>query len=473
MPDKLAVVILHYHLRPGGVTRVIERAVASLDKEVDVLCISGEMPDAADRLHPISKQFKPLAYDDHAQHGDVDQLVDECRALVRDYFGREPDLWHIHNHSLGKNSFTPKLVWNLAREGQRLLLQPHDFAEDGRAGNYALLKEQLQESLHEILYPTADHIWYAPINFRDKAFLKDIGASHVYELPNSVTAHPTDQNYTTKQTVVYPARAIRRKNLGEFLLWSLLAPEGWLFQSTLAPQNPKWKGYYDGWVAFAEEHGLPVEFDAGRKHDFTELVQSAAALMTTSIQEGFGLAFLEPWLEGKTLIGRKLPEITADFEAEGLNLSGLYDSLPVPLAWAGEDAFDTALESAMQMSYADYSKSCTNELIEQAKQSLVQHGRVDFGVLNEPLQQKVIHHLVLHPEDRSVLPAFSINDSSAMIEANRTVAKDRFSPEAYGARLLGLYRELAAAQPSLVRAADAAGLLDHFLKPERINLLRT
>ena len=31
MRDRIAVAIVHYHLRPGGVTRVIERAVESLD----------------------------------------------------------------------------------------------------------------------------------------------------------------------------------------------------------------------------------------------------------------------------------------------------------------------------------------------------------------------------------------------------------------------------------------------------------
>ena len=40
---------------------------------------------------------------------------------------------------------------------------------------------------------------------------------------------------------------------------------------------------------------------------------SAHRLVTTSVAEGFGLAFLEPWLFGKGLLGRNLPEITVDF----------------------------------------------------------------------------------------------------------------------------------------------------------------
>jgi cob(I)alamin adenosyltransferase len=42
MAQKPAVAIIHYHLRPGGVTRVIERALESLNNQVDVLVLTGE-----------------------------------------------------------------------------------------------------------------------------------------------------------------------------------------------------------------------------------------------------------------------------------------------------------------------------------------------------------------------------------------------------------------------------------------------
>ena len=143
-----------------------------------------------------------------------------------------------------------------------MLLQPHDFAEDGRPQNYHLLRRQLGDSMDHLLYPRADHVWYAPINYRDKSFLSSIGLPQVHVLPNTVTPHEQAASSTLEnsRTVVYPARAIRRKNMGEFLLWSLLAPEEFRFQSTLAPQNPKWQAYYNQWVEFAKELALPVEF---------------------------------------------------------------------------------------------------------------------------------------------------------------------------------------------------------------------
>ncbi|HEY5653606.1 MAG TPA: hypothetical protein VIR63_04475, partial [Pontiella sp.] len=101
--SKLSVVVIHYHLRPGGVTRVIERAVESLNDKVDLLVLSGEATDSSKIHSSIIRTFQPLAYSNHAVQ-DADKVVAELRAFVRDQLGRDPDIWHIHNHALGKNS---------------------------------------------------------------------------------------------------------------------------------------------------------------------------------------------------------------------------------------------------------------------------------------------------------------------------------------------------------------------------------
>ncbi len=475
MARKLAVVIIHYHLRPGGVTRVIERAVESLNDRVDLLILTGEAPAPSAALTPLMEPFEPLGYSD-SECSEFETIAKDLQFTARSLLGRDPDVWHIHNHSLGKNSFTPRLVWHLANAGCRLLLQPHDFAEDGRPENYRLLRKHIGGQLDKMLYPLADHVWYAPINFRDKSFLSGIGLPQVHTLPNAVTEHDQQKNkpaHPDRKTIVYPARAIRRKNIGEFLLWSLLASKEYLFQSTLSPDNPKWQGIYNEWVTFAKELDLPIEFDAGRKHDFGELVQNAEALITTSIAEGFGLAFLEPWLEGKTLVGRKLPEITADFESQGLDLSTLYDTLPVPLEWAGEKQFMESLEQAMKLTYDSYARTWDAEYLEQAKAALVVDGHVDFGILDEPLQRNVIAHLAKHPDDRASLPPLPLEPDPECIAMNRKNIQDHYGVQAYGDRLLSLYGRLAATEAGPVSSADAPALLDCFLQPHRFNLLRS
>ena len=168
---------------------MIERAVEALAERADFLVLAGELPAPDDLLAPIAEMFDPLGYSSQLPV-DVTATADALRRTARERLGRDPDIWHIHNHSLGKNGFTPLLAQQLAQTGCRLLLQPHDFAEDGRPDNYRLLKELLGSDTDRVLYPSADHVWYAPINYRDQAFLKELGLQHVHELPNAVTAHP-------------------------------------------------------------------------------------------------------------------------------------------------------------------------------------------------------------------------------------------------------------------------------------------
>ena len=60
------------------------------------------------------------------------------------------------------------------------------------------------------------------------------------------------------------------------------------------------------------------------------MVASAQAIVSTSVAEGFGLGFLEPWVF-ESLCGRNLPEITGDFSQHGVRLDNLYDRLELNL----------------------------------------------------------------------------------------------------------------------------------------------
>ncbi|MCF7849978.1 MAG: hypothetical protein K9M45_14085 [Kiritimatiellales bacterium] len=473
---KLAIAVVHYHLRPGGVTRVIERAVKALGDSVELVIIPGESARPNAPLVAFSEPFQALKYSNR-KFPDIGKLTDELRFTARCLLGRDPDIWHIHNHSLGKNSAVPQIVWQLANEGCRLLLQPHDFAEDGRPENYRLLRRNIgADKLNATLYPVADHVYYAPINSRDKTFLLNAGITNVHSLPNAAPPFPKSsaQPPPDHRVFVYPARAIRRKNIGEFLLWSLLADEGDRFVSTLAPKNPHVRPLYDEWVRFAAELNLPVEFDAGNRVPFEELVHGSTALISTSIAEGFGLAFLEPWMAEKMLWGRNIPEITSDFAAEGLELSALYDRLPMPIDWVGEEDFFQALETAMQTSYAAYSKPWNPDYFEQAKAALVVDGKVDFGILSEPLQRRVIRHIAENPADRNEVRSFSFDATDEdLIGDNRHIVEERYGLHAYGERLAGIYQQLANTAPGQVASVPSTEILDQFLKPERFNLLRT
>ena len=68
-------------------------------------------------------------------------LVDNLTNAAKQALGGQPDVWHIHNHSLGKHPSLCATVNRLAAEGIGILLHIHDFAEDGRPTNHQLLQK--------------------------------------------------------------------------------------------------------------------------------------------------------------------------------------------------------------------------------------------------------------------------------------------------------------------------------------------
>ena len=458
---------------------MVERAVEALGNNARCLFFTGEEARGETPLQKKIRVVPNLGYSTEKKFQGLELL-----RRARGAFGGEPDVWHIHNHCLGKNPALTQEVTTLAMAGQKILLQIHDFAEDGRPDNYANLRLPSEASAKEgqlksRLYPIAPHIHYAALNNRDFGFLKAAGIPEecLHLLPNSVSQLPQAEDRGQKAEdstplFVYPCRAIRRKNIGELLLWSAAMPEA-KFAVTLAPKNPEVKPVYDAWVAFAEELGLNVEFDAGASTPFHEMIAKADALITTSIAEGFGLAFLEPWLAGKPLVGRNLPEITSDFEGHGLDLSTLYNRLGVPLTsnvWnIGAEFFQT-LEKKMRASFEAYGREWCSEVFEEAQAKLVQDGSVDFGILDEELQRTIIRAV---KEDPSIFGDSLGDASSVAVENNRAVVQTAYCPKAYGEHLFSIYQKLNDAKPGTVGYADGNVLLDAFLAPERFNLLRT
>lgn len=495
----MRVAILHYHFKPGGVTRVVEHAVAALrgaPPDARLAAISGE-PCSGGAL-PLTGVVEGLRYANQAERGNPAALERSVRAEAARLLGGPPDLWHIHNHSLGKTPLMAPLVRRLADAGDRLLLQIHDFAEDGRPSNYATVRSAAELSgvgLEHLLYPVGSAVHYAVLNRRDYDFLAAAGfhGEHLHWLPNAVHVTEGSGSIDTPEVApawtggrprlyLYPTRAIRRKNLGEMLFWAALADEETAFASTLEPANPLEQPAYREWVAFAGEHRLPAYFGVGQREgvSFAELVRASEAILTTSVAEGFGLAFLEPWLLGKGLAGRDLPAITRDFKQDGVELEPfLYPRLEIPLEWIGGEApLRRAIAGALERSYAAYGETLPESAHESAWTAFVRDGQTDFGRLDASLQRRAIERVIDQGPDaagRAISPGRPGDRADpTLIERNRAVIAQRYSLSAYGQRLHSLYRKIldASAVPSL-ESIPASGVLRAFLRPENLFLLRT
>ena len=417
-------------------------------------------------------------------------LADRLEAALADHgANRDATVVHVHNHALGKNVSAPGALALLAGRGWKLLLQIHDFAEEFRPANYLHLAGALRPDA--ALYPQAPQIHYAVLNGRDRGVLRAVGVpeDRLHFLPNPVADFPPLPDREGARSalrstlgvrggegyLVYPVRGIRRKNLGETILLAM-GRSGQRAGVTLVPRNPAELAYHDRWAALAKELDLPVLFGVGEEGglSFHQNLAAADAILTTSVAEGFGMAFLEAWLAGRPLIGRDLPHVTADFKAEGLELPGLYRALTVPLDWA--DGFAGRFRAGCETLLESYRRPWEDAAFAEALEAKTAGGRVDFADLDEDLQTAVIRRIADDPAARGDVRSVEADPgrpTGATIRRNAAVVRDRYSLAGSGARLRATYDAVLASPVGPVappRRPDAP--LDAFLDLRSFRLIR-
>lgn len=452
----MRVAILHFHLRAGGVTRVIEMAWQSLrESGLDVLIISGEALPADCRINPGDIAVVPeLAYGVAASQ--ADQLVLAVDLAMRRRWGGLADVLHLHNHSLGKNFALPVAVARWSSEGRNLLLQIHDFAENGRPANYRRLLAELGGPAGMRLYPVSPQIGYAVLNSADRERLQNSGLADGCDLlPNPVSLPPGTYpvraaELDAERLIVYPTRAIRRKNIGEALLWAAQVGPGEKVVLTAAPGPGEDWDRMLAWRSLADELNLPIVFDAqnllGRPT--VDFLRGADLCLTTSVAEGFGMAFLEPWLADCALCGRDLPGITQDFRNAGMHLQSLYPRLNVPEALVGN--VREMVESVVKRVAESYGVEGDATA---AYRSVSNEGTVDFGRLDESGQEKVIRALAAQRFD------LGRTLSGQFLPENREIIERDYSLAAYGQRLKVIYGRLVEANPVTPEFLESARVL--------------
>ncbi|MEX2578967.1 MAG: glycosyltransferase family 4 protein [Verrucomicrobiales bacterium] len=481
----LKIALVHYHLRRGGVTRVIEATREALrGKGYKIVVLSGEppLPDAGQKG---VKVVQALDYRKTGSLAIAGNLTEALKEAALEALGSMPDVWHFHNPNLAKNVMIPTVVQELAEQGEKIVLQLHDFAEDGRPGNYTSQRSffDSQASFEKTLYPTAKQIHYATINQRDHDFLKAAGIRrrNLHVIPNAipdlaVKTSPEERPFSKdKLFALYPTRGIRRKNIGELLLLALIYGERVHFATTLKPENPEWQAVHARWEAAVEELDLPVTLGIaeGDEYDFLDLLGWADFVVTTSVAEGFGLAFLEPWIVGKCVLGRDLPEITDDFVEHGLELDTLYRRIDFPVSWLDENELHGEMESMLRRSYLAYNCRLPRGAVKSTWKAWVKKGRIDFGVLNESLQLRVLRKLKRDPSllDEVTIPPLSLSTAKEIRE-RRDIIRSAYSLKKYSDRLEELYWKVDASRVGKVGYLATGKVLDQFLSPTRLNLLR-
>ncbi|HVO37709.1 MAG TPA: hypothetical protein VMV03_01660 [Spirochaetia bacterium] len=470
----MKVALVHYHLRPGGVATVIRDQATALRGRADCLVLSGEAPAETLASGPEFRvRVVPgLAYSSAGRPGaEARETARAIRQAMADEWGASADVVHVHNPLLNKNARLPEILRHLQDQGMELFLQVHDFAEDGRPSSYYGTGD----------YPRDCHI--GVINSRGREALLAAGCSSrgVHLMWNLVKPlGPLPRRSAPRRRgqpldVVYPVRAIRRKNIGEALLVSMLL-DGSL-TLTLPPRDEGDAARYSRWKEFAGERGLAAVFEAGLSRPLEQVMGSADGVLTTSVNEGFGFAFLEPWTAGIPVGGRRVDHVCGDFETDGVRNPLLYAVLPVPVDCFDVSSFSERWRASIGAAFRAFGKALPEDAVADTWRIMTGDGMIDFACLDEQAQAEVIARLqsdrrrarlVARRELGALRKGFEHPDRP-LADANASHIKERYGPQRYGALLSRTY-DAVLAEP-VAHRIDRQALLEFFLRPENFKII--
>jgi glycosyltransferase involved in cell wall biosynthesis len=278
-----------------------------------------------------------------------------------------------------------------------------------------------------------------------------------------------------------PVKVMRRKNNAESLLMlALFKHLGTRCQLliSLGANSPPDNVYSRRLKEYAASRGIPLTIGLGSKiisaterravrngvvtrYNMSDLYGLCSAVMITSVVEGFGLAYHEGWLCDRSVIGRKIPEITADFEANGMDFALAYERLAISLDDLPDlrqklhDDYEKKMQSMRDR--RQYRKTLprlsANDIINAKLFRASGQDCVDFADLSLEMQLELMDRLIGDPAaatrliDRNPAIASSQgmienNDRDRMerlIEKNRMVVRTKYSLEAMAKRLENIF----------------------------------
>ena len=364
---KLRLIIVHYHLRPGGVRRVIELGTPYLVHgfKRPIQCVTlatGESPDLTwrtlfeNRMNPVPVDYfiePSLHYFSQQPLGPAALRKGIRRALARLFAATAPDdtlVW-AHNLGIARNLIlTSELTRICQQKSITLAAHHHDWWFDNRWIRWPEIRREGSPTLAaaaRAVFPKADRVRHLTINHADTRVLQPhFKAAWVPNLteraPDPEPARVRKARGWLQQQLnergapvwIVPCRLLRRKNIAEALVLARwLRPEAWLVTTGDVSSNEEAR-YADKLRAATRKHrwrlrlGLLAGGEA-KKPTVPELVAASECLLLTSVQEGFGLPYLEAAAARQPLIARTLPNIAPDLHRFGFQFPQSYDEILV------------------------------------------------------------------------------------------------------------------------------------------------
>jgi glycosyltransferase involved in cell wall biosynthesis len=363
------LVIVHYHLRPGGIRRVIELAVPHLVRVAPrpitrVVLATGHGADRSwhdlfARQLPgvpvevfVERSFNYLS----EQRGSPERITARLRHALKKLFADSDAgnclVW-AHNLGVGRNLLLAReLAAACAGRDLPLVAHHHDWWFDNRWVRWPEMRRfgfrSLAAPAHAV-FPQAGSALHVAINHADAIILSRHCAKRALWLPNLAEPAPprtTGQIRSAHRWLrnklahdgapvwLLPCRTLRRKNIAEALLLTRwLRPEAWLVVTGAASSRDE-AAYFKTLERAAHQHHWRLRLgilagDESHKPCVPDLLAASEAVLLTSIQEGFGLPYLEAAAAQRPLIARRLPNIAPDLDRFGFRFPQAYDEILV------------------------------------------------------------------------------------------------------------------------------------------------
>ncbi|MBX3743760.1 MAG: hypothetical protein KF833_00475 [Verrucomicrobiae bacterium] len=361
------LIVVHHHLRPGGVRRVIEVALPHLMREWGsggagegagrVTVATGEAgdPDWVKGLETSMGGIPVRFWVDGVFRYRAEQRrsADGLRSRLRAVWGRllgeaagevqrgggRVVVW-AHNLGLGRNfPMAQTLMAACDGMGIPLVAHHHDWWFDQRWRRWPEIRASGFGTLGAAagaVFPGSPWVRHAAINRADASILRRHAGVRSGWLPNLVEPGDgpsraavgrarawLDEAVGERAPVwLLPCRLLRRKNVAEaWLLTRWLRPEAWLV-TTGGPSSADERPYWARLEAASKAGGWRVRLGVlsarGNGHpSIPELLGASEAVLLTSLQEGFGLPYVEGTAAGRPLVARSLPNVAPDLRRFG------------------------------------------------------------------------------------------------------------------------------------------------------------
>lgn len=360
--------VVHHHFRPGGVRRVIELATPHVaahwpERIRQVVLATGEAPDAAwlgrfraslggtrvrVMVEPAFGYVSEWGRGRGALEAAVRRAVFE---LVVDVTRAGGLIW-AHNLGLGRNLYLARdLTFECHCCGVPLVVHHHDWWFENRWHLFGALREPgfcKLDAIARAILPASSLTFHAGINQADASILERHFPGQAAWLPNPVeprhrvpearvaaaAAFLREQLGDGAPVWLLPCRLLRRKNVAEALLLTRwLRPEAWVV-TTGGVSSAEEQPYAEALERAAQVQGWRLRLGVLQGRESTapsvsELLAASECVLLTSLQEGFGLPYVESAAAGRPLVARRLSNVAPDLARLGFTFPHDYKEIVV------------------------------------------------------------------------------------------------------------------------------------------------